>query len=130
MPAAADMKRLLRLAERDPDVLAVLLFGSQARREPGPTSDVDVCVVLNTATFDAVTLSQKKLDYASAVDLDVQIFQQLPLYVRRRILKEGRVLLVRDEDALYDLAFQTARAFGAFRRIYESYLNEVAGAGP
>ena len=40
------LARLLSRAESDPDVLAVILFGSHARGEAGPTSDVDVCLVL------------------------------------------------------------------------------------
>jgi hypothetical protein len=38
---------------------------------------------------------------------DVQVFQQLPLYVRSEILKEGRLVLVEDEAALYELVIET-----------------------
>jgi len=38
--------------------------------------------------------------------------------VRRRALKEGRVLFCRDEDTLYDLALGTAKAFEDFRPLY------------
>jgi hypothetical protein len=31
-------------------------------------------------------------------------------------------------DALYELAFRTARAFERFKGIYRTYLDEVAGA--
>jgi len=39
------------------------------------------------------------------------------------------VLFVRDEDALYDLAFRTIQAFEDFRPYYRTYLAEVARAG-
>ena len=41
-------------------------------------------------------------------------------------IKDGRVLFVRDEDALYALAVHTARAFEGFRHIYRGYLEEIA----
>ena len=42
------------------------------------------------------------------------------------MLGEGRVLFVRDEDGLYDLAIRTVRAFERFRPSYRMYLDEAA----
>jgi len=46
------------------------------------------------------------------------------------VLKEGRVLFCRDEDALYEAAFVTIRAFEPFKRTYRAYLEEVAYGRP
>ncbi len=114
---------------RDPEVLAVMLFGSSARQEAHAASDVDVCLVLSGGRDRPPSLlSEMKLGYLARHRLDIQIFQQLPLYVRRRVLKEGKVLWVRDEEALYELAFRTARAFEDFRPRYEDYLRSVERA--
>jgi uncharacterized protein len=78
----------------------------------------------------APSLSRKRLEYLAQVDLDVQIFQALPLYIRSRVLKEGRVLFVRNEDLLYEIAFCSAQAFEDFKHIYYCYLEQVAHAGP
>ena len=120
--------RLLRQAVDDADVLAVILYGSAARGEASATSDVDICLVLVPERHSAAHMSAKRLAYLAEVDLDVQVFQQLPLYIRQRVLKEGRVLLVRDEDRLYDTAFRTVQAFEDVRPRYQAYLNEVARA--
>ena len=119
------LERLLRAARRDESVLAVILFGSRARGDHRPHSDVDVCLVSTPEIRDRLVLGRMRLAYAGEVDLDVQVFQQLPLYVRHRVLKEGRVLHVRDEDALYDLAYRTVREWERFRPRYEAYLAEV-----
>lgn len=89
------LERLLATAREDPDVLAVVLYGSRARGDAGPGSDTDVCLVLRDA-FPREELPRRALDYLG-FDLDLRIVQALPLPLRRR------VLFVRDEGALYDL---------------------------
>jgi predicted nucleotidyltransferase len=124
-PANAALDRVIARAQQDPAVLAVILFGSQARGEAGPASDVDVCLVLDPDVPPGLPASRKRLDYLAGADLDVSIFQQLPLPVRSRILREGKVLFARDEDRLYEVAVRTARAFEGFRHHYRRYLDAV-----
>jgi predicted nucleotidyltransferase len=123
------LEQLLKRVQKDSEILAVLLFGSVARGEQTACSDVDVCLVLQRQKYNSLTLSRKKLTYLQQSDLDVHVFQQLPLYIRRRVVKEGKVLFARDLDALYDLAFRTAQEFEDFKPIYRTYLAEVARAG-
>lgn len=129
---ARQLEELVAAARQDPDVLAVLLFGSTAREQEGPLSDVDICLVLvpGKGRLDQATLTLKRLEYLRRFDLDVQVFQQLPLYIRRRVLREGEVVLAKDADRLYDIAFRTAQAFEDFKHIYDDYLEQVARAGP
>jgi predicted nucleotidyltransferase len=131
-PRATDVDRLPAQACQDADVLAVLLYGSVARGEQTAGSDIDVCLVLmpRSTPYESAILSRKRLDYLAQFDLDVQIFQALPLYIRSRVLKEGQVLFVRDEDLLYALAFRTAQAFEDFKPIYYRYLEQIAHVGP
>jgi hypothetical protein len=87
---------------------------------------VDVCLVLTPASDSREDAAATQLAYVSAFDLDVVVFQHVPLHLRSRILREGRVLFVRDEDALYALAISTVRAWEDFRHIHRRYLEEVA----
>ncbi len=119
------IQEIIRQVQQDQQVLAVALFGSYARGEAH--RDIDVCIFLKPEEYSAEELSRKRLDYAQEDQrYDVQIFQQLPLYVRKRILSEANILYCKDEDLLYDLYFQTARDFTHFRPIYEGYLEAVA----
>jgi predicted nucleotidyltransferase len=128
MSRQRQIARLLELAANDADVLAVILYGSAARGEASATSDVDVSLVLTPERRTSAQMTAKRLEYLQEVDLDVQVFQQLPLYIRQRVLKENRILFVRDEDELYELAFRTVQAFEDFRPRYQAYLNEVSRA--
>ena len=118
--------RLVEVASADQDVLAVMLFGSRARGDEDPTSDVDICLVLQPGCCKESKLSRKRLEYLKLFDFDIQVFQQLPLYIRKRVLKEGEALFCRDEEVLYEVAFRTAQQIEDFRHIHESYLEEVA----
>ena len=120
------MARLIAQARGDPDVLAVLLFGSRARGGATPASDHDVCLVLAAPPRSDLDASEKRLQYLALGNLDVVVFQQLPLHIRSRVLREGRVLFTRDEDALYAVAIRTAKAFEGFRHIHRAYLDAVA----
>ena len=122
-----ELKKISEKARNDEDVLAVMLFGSYARTEV--FSDIDVCVVLKPRKFDALFLSRKRLEYLAVFpNLDIQVFQQLPLYVKVRVLKDGKTVFCKNEDLLYDLSFSTVREFEYFRAIYSSYLEGVLHA--
>jgi len=122
-----EIEKLLAKARQDTEVLAVLIFGSAARQEETPLSDIDICLVMvpQPELYEPIVLSRKRLEYMKDFPFDVKIFQQLPLYIRRRVLKEGQVLFTRDENQLYKLAFRTAQAFEDFKHIYYGYLREV-----
>jgi predicted nucleotidyltransferase len=123
------LEGLLNKARGDEDVLAVILFGSAGRGEATEGSDVDICLVLQAnKAKEALQASLKRMEYLGFAGVDAHIFQHLPLYIRRRVLKEGKVLFVRDEEALYELAFRTAQAFEDFKHIYYGYLEEIAHA--
>ena len=115
------LEDIVKKAEVDEDVLAVMLFGSYAKGEPA--RDVDVCLVLFPTK--ASKGFNKRIEYSGVENLDISIFQDLPLYVRPRVIKEGVVLHCKDEDRLYDIAIRTAKEFELFRTKYELYLEGI-----
>ncbi len=81
---------------------------------------------MQAAEYDAAFGRADGRDYLAEADVDVVVFQHLPLAIQSRILREGRALYVRDEDALYEVATRSVKAFELFRPIHQAYLNEVA----
>lgn len=124
--------RVLEKAEADEAVAAVLLFGSHARGDGRPGSDVDLALVPAPGAESNATRTMLRMEYLEACSgrCSVHVFQDLPLYVRHRVLKEGVVLLCKDWDALYALAYRTAQAFEDFKPAYRIYLEQVARGRP
>ncbi|TRZ54960.1 nucleotidyltransferase domain-containing protein [archaeon] len=117
---------IINKAGKDENILAVIVFGSFARKEK--YSDIDICLVLKRK-MEPLKMSKIKLGYMKDFpSFDIQIFQQLPLYIRIRILKEGKILFCSNMDMLYDMAFSTIKEFGDYKHIYNSYLEGVMHA--
>lgn len=122
------LKKLLAKINADNRVLAVFLYGSRVRGEASPKSDIDICLVTDKNALGSKDSFQIRLEYMQDFDFDMQIFSQLPIYVRVNVIKDGELLFCRNEDQLYELVFKVIREFADFEHIYRDYLEEVAHA--
>ena len=111
------VEKILRLGER---VKFIILFGSRARGDYRPDSDFDLCVYYEGSEREAFKFRALVLGHLPD-NYDVQIFQLLPVYVKRECLK-GKVLYCRDETFLYDIAYETIKEWEDFKRYYYDYL--------
>lgn len=118
------LKEIIEKINEDKNILAVILFGSYARKEK--YRDIDICLVL-FKKLNNLEMSKKRQDYLSISKskIDIQIFQQLPLFIRKRILKEGKIILSKNEDKLYEIAIQTIKEFEFYKKYYFQYLNNM-----
>lgn len=69
------------------------------------------------------------MEYLAKFSADIHISQQLPLYMKQRVLRDGNVSFCRNEVSLYELAFAVIREYSDFEHVYRDYLKEVANAG-
>ena len=118
------MKSLIAMAKKDRDVIAVAVFGSFARKESH--RDIDVCLFL-MERMSALEMSRKRLAFLkhSPEKFDIHVFQQLPIYIRHRVLKEGKIIFCSDEDSLYGIASAAVKEYEDFRPIYMNHLEAV-----
>ncbi len=113
--------KIIEMAKKDKKVIAVVLFGSHARKEAMAESDIDVCLILQNPENS----SEKRIEYALSDKLDVQAFQALPMYIKMRILKEGKIMFCRNEKALYEIALKTIREFEDYKKFYYGYMEAM-----
>ncbi|MDY6773745.1 MAG: nucleotidyltransferase domain-containing protein [Candidatus Nanohaloarchaea archaeon] len=101
------------------EVYAAIVFGSYARGEE--YSDIDVALFTDGDVEEVVR-------EAPGV-FDLQRFQDLPLYIRHRVLDEGDLFYCRDRERFYDVVIRTIKAYEDFRPLHEEYLEGVRRRG-
>jgi predicted nucleotidyltransferase len=88
------------LAMAGPEVVAAYLFGSVARGEAGPASDVDVAVLLSpepSPVYASLELRlEGDLERALARSVEVVVLNLAPIDLVHRVLRDGILLLDRE----------------------------------
>lgn len=102
-----------RLLEQD-EVIAAYLFGSHARGEARPDSDIDLAVLTREPVARALLdpLARLEMDLADTLgrDIDLVDLRSAPPDLVHRVLRDGRLLLDRDPDrrAEFEVASRNA----------------------
>lgn len=98
----------------------VILYGSVARKKENKFSDIDFCVYYDGNKKTTYNLRKRLLGHLNG-NYDVQIFQSLPLYLRKEVLR-GKIIYAKDLDFLYDVAYSTIKEFEDFKKYYYDYI--------
>jgi len=115
------VQRVIAEVQQHPKVVAVFLFGSWARGEQMPISDVDIAVLLDNPD------KRDEADIGSMCSptIDLVLFHRLPVRMQFQVLKEGQPLFVRDEEKLIETTFQVMRLYHEMEWMYRRYYEEI-----
>jgi predicted nucleotidyltransferase len=115
------VQRILAEVQQHPKVVAIFLFGSWARGEQMPISDVDIAVLLDSPD------KRDEADIGSMYSptIDLVLFHRLPVRIQFQVLKEGQPLFVRDEEKLIETTFQVMRQYHEMEWMYRRYYEEI-----
>lgn len=103
-------------------VKAVILFGSFARNEQKPLSDIDLCVV----TEKGISLSQKAgIVSCGSKKVQISLFWDLPASVRYAVLREGKILYNKNKDFFHESLVQTMSEYLDFKHILQRNIKEA-----
>ncbi len=98
----------------------VFYYGSRISGIATNLSDFDFCIFYDGDSQERfeflIKLGSKLSD-----DFDIHIFQDLPLFVRKEVLK-GKLIYCKDEDFVYDKARETINEFEDFKKRYYDYI--------
>ncbi|PHP45141.1 nucleotidyltransferase [Methanosarcinales archaeon ex4572_44] len=90
------------------EVEAIYLFGSYAKGNAKPISDIDICVL----TKKNITKNIKENILSnSSKKIDISIFWDLPPTLRFRVFKEGKLLYKKDEISLQRVKITTLKSY-------------------
>ena len=107
-------------------VEAIYLFGSYARGNIKPFSDIDLCVVTERNISKGV---KEEILSNSSKKIDLALFWDLPLSIRFRVINEGKLLYKKDALKLQRVKADTLKAYLDFQPIINAYCYRILGIG-
>jgi len=119
-----DQEKFMQTIRRLPGfqkVRFIVFHGSAAEGRALPDSDIDICIYYEGTPEEQWTY-RKNLLKELPDKYDIQIFQQLPLYVRKEVLK-GRPIYVKDKT-IYDIAYDTIKEYEDYHPFFVRYVRE------
>jgi len=90
------------------EVQAIYLFGSHAKGNARPTSDIDICVIANKNVTKSV---KGEIMANSSRNIDISIFWDLPPVIRFRVFRDGKPLYAKDELSLQRIKVDTLKSY-------------------
>lgn len=83
----------IRIAQRSPKVVKMIIFGSSVREDCSPASDVDICLVINGTTkcMEMYELA-RDINYACDYNCDILKYHKLNDKFKKEIESKGVVV--------------------------------------
>ncbi len=115
-----ELKEIVNKISKNKNVQAVYLFGSYARGEESPNSDVDLCII-----GDLSKEEKTKIFFLGNEKTDISFFSGLPIIIQIKIFSEGKLLFVKNEDEIQKIAWQTLHNYREILPLIERRVNEM-----
>jgi uncharacterized protein len=104
----------------------IFLFGSVSFGTDTPISDIDLCISLPTLRRKERGKARLKLLSKFEERYDIQVFEDLPLYIQKKVFK-GDLIYCKNEEAVINIAIQKIYEFEEFEPYYNFYVNRDKG---
>jgi predicted nucleotidyltransferase len=129
-PTELNIEALVAYLTAQPDVLAAYLFGSYARGETRPDSDVDLAVLLSTT--DEMERFERRLELIGAVgevlgrrSADVVVLNDAPPLLTHQVLTHGRLIAERDRMARVEFEVRAGKIYADLQPMYEYFNRDL-----
>lgn len=129
------LKARLAAIFEDRKVIFAYLFGSQARGDVGPLSDIDIAVYFDEAVnsnerFDLrLEVLGKLTDLFRTDGVDVVALNDTPPLLTHRILRDGRLLFSSDERTRLALEIKASLKYLDWKPHLEKYTCQTLSSG-
>ncbi len=119
------MDKLVKKLSKIKSVRAIYLFGSHATGKATDDSDVDIAVLTKNSSEE----EEFKIKGLWDEIFDVHVFWQLPLLIQFRVIKEGKLIFIKDREYVKETWIKVVREYFDFQprvnRFYQGVLENV-----
>jgi predicted nucleotidyltransferase len=119
-----DINELILELKKFRFVHSIILFGSKARGTEKEKSDIDICVIQKPEI--EVSLKERiSLNNSMPENIDISFMDELPVYIRKRVFLEGRVLYTQDMYYILTLSKINDLEYERYKRLTKEYHTHV-----
>ena len=131
--ATEDLRRLaVGILSNQSEVLLAYLFGSRARGDAGPLSDIDMGILFDRGTDRVAACSRLGSALASALGtgrIDVVSLRDAPVELAYAVISEGEVLYERDVEARVEYEADTMSRYFDYLPVLRSQRRDILRGG-
>lgn len=98
----------------------IILYGSIVEGNQTPLSDIDLSVYYEGTKEERFKFRMEALGNVND-KFDIQIFQDLPLYIRKEVISHGKILYQKNYSEIFDIFIKTIKSFGDFKPRLDIY---------
>jgi predicted nucleotidyltransferase len=119
-----DINEMISKLKRFRFVHSIILFGSKARGTEKENSDIDICVIPKP---DIEISLKERISINNSVpeNIDISFMDELPVYIRKRVFLEGRVLYTQDMYYVLTLSKINDIEYERYKRLTKEYHKHV-----
>ena len=104
----------------------IVLYGSSVKEKYGELSDIDLAIYYHGNEEERFRFRIKVLGRLSN-KFDIQMFQDLPLYIRKDIVSSGKPLYYKDYETIFDEYLRTIKGYEEFEKHLNYYYSSLRG---
>ncbi len=122
--SSEDINETISKLRRYRFVHSIILFGSKARGTEKEKSDIDICIIPKPDV--EITLKERiSLSNSVPENIDISFIDELPVYIRKRIFLEGRVMYTQDMYHVLTLSKVNDLEYERHKRLTGEYHKHV-----
>lgn len=115
-----DIREIANKIGKIKGIKAIYLFGSYATNKNHALSDIDICVI-----GDLTEKAESEVMGFVSDNLDISIFNRLPIYIKIRVFKEGKLLILKDKEYVDLIKIRTLREYLDFKPAINKFCMET-----
>ena len=112
------IQKLKKISLNEKGVLALLLFGSYARKEP--YHDIDIAVILDNISDRIKVLSILESYVPEAPRFDFSVFNDMPMGMKSRVLSECVVIYTKQDFDLKGMSIEIIQKWSDIKPIFDT----------